>query len=85
MLDQRPVSVRRRARVVPTGDGASAFLPAIDLRAASAAEPRWCDCGKRIARGEPLTVASRVGDNAGVFDVLWCSVACRASRLGRAA
>jgi hypothetical protein len=34
MLDQRPVSVRRRARVVPTGDGASAYLPAIDLRAA---------------------------------------------------
>ena len=72
MLDQRPVSVRRPARVVPTGDGARAraFLPAIDLRAASAAEPRWCDCGKRIARGESLTVASRVRDTAGVLDVL---------------
>jgi len=80
-----PTTIHRPARKVRTTDGATAYLPAIELRDASAAEPHWCDCGRRIARGDALVVASRVSDLGGVFDVRWCSIACRASRLGGAA
>ena len=80
------VSPRKRpARNVPTGDGARALLPAVELIDSKSIESFWCDCGRRVLACVPHIIARRVGDADGVFDVRWCSIACRAQRLGRAA
>ena len=85
MLPNAPASRRTPARKVRTTDGATAYLPAIELRDAVAASPFWCDCHRRVEAGSAHIVARRVGDADGVFDVRWCSIACRSSRLGGAA
>jgi len=75
----------RPDRKVRTTDGATAYLPAIELRDATHTSPFWCDCHRRVESGASHIVARRVGDEGGVFDVRWCSIACRATRLGGAA
>lgn len=85
MLPNAPASRLRPARRVRTPDGATAHLPAIELIDGVAASPFWCDCHRRVEAGASHIVARRVGDAGGVFDVRWCSIACRATRLGGAA
>lgn len=83
------MTTRRTARTIPAqavrhADGFTSHIAARELRDATTLVPFWCDCNRKVARGEPLVVASRVGDAFGVHDVLWCSVACRAKRIGGA-
>lgn len=73
------------ARKVRTPDGATTHLPAVSLADATTLIPLWCAaCSKNVpARGQIL-IASRDSDTRGVFDVWYCTRACRDAFVGAA-
>lgn len=74
------------ARDVHHADGArTLLLPAVDLVAASAVVACRCAaCSASIAARAEYVIASRVADTEAVFDVAYCTLACRARFLGGA-
>lgn len=76
---------RLPARDVRHADGARTLLPAVDLVAASAVVACRCAaCSASIAARAEYVIASRVADTEAVFDVAYCTLACRARFLGGA-
>lgn len=76
---------RVAARDVRHADGARSLLPAVDLVFASAVTACRCAaCSAPIAARAEHVIASRSSDTNGVFDVAYCTLACRARFVGGA-
>ena len=71
-------TIRTAARTVLHAGGARSYVAAVTLVAASAVKGCRCTgCYKPIERGAEMVVSSRDSDLRGVFDVDYCSIACR--------
>lgn len=88
MYTTRP-NTKVPARKVSLAHGVTAHVPAVELLSTTAAATCWCAaCSHRLDASAATVTARRVevgpGVDPSVFDVVYCSAACRARFLGGA-